>query len=125
MNRSVVPIVAALLEDSRGRLLLAQRPACKAMPFLWEFPGGKIETGETPEHALVRELHEEIGSTRWKRGRRERTSRVQRKASGASKEPHRSDYHRVLQLPDVDRFQAPRKVSGGGSFVMVHFIDDR
>jgi len=61
MAQPVVTVVGALLEDSLGRILLAQRPADKPMPFLWEFPGGKIEAGETPEQALARELLEEIG----------------------------------------------------------------
>ena len=52
--------MGALLEDGEGRILLAQRPKDKPMPFLWEFPGGKIEADETPEEALVRELREEI-----------------------------------------------------------------
>ncbi|MEZ0224277.1 MAG: (deoxy)nucleoside triphosphate pyrophosphohydrolase [Alphaproteobacteria bacterium] len=54
-------VVAVALVDPDGRVLLAQRPPGKKMAGLWEFPGGKIENGETPEHALVRELHEELG----------------------------------------------------------------
>jgi 8-oxo-dGTP diphosphatase len=57
----IVYVVAVALVDRDGRVLLAQRPAGKAMAGLWEFPGGKIEQGETPEAALVRELHEELG----------------------------------------------------------------
>ena len=53
-------IVAAALVDVDGRVLLAQRPDDKAMAGLWEFPGGKIEAGETPEAALIRELQEEL-----------------------------------------------------------------
>lgn len=56
----VVQVVAAALVDGEGRVLLAQRPEGKAMAGLWEFPGGKIEAGETPEAALIRELHEEL-----------------------------------------------------------------
>jgi 8-oxo-dGTP diphosphatase len=57
----IVYVVAAVLVDRDGRVLLAQRPAGKKMAGLWEFPGGKIEASETPEEALVRELHEELG----------------------------------------------------------------
>jgi 8-oxo-dGTP diphosphatase len=57
----IVTVVGAILEDDQGRTLLTQRPADKSMPFLWEFPGGKVEAGEKPEDALVRELYEEIG----------------------------------------------------------------
>lgn len=57
----IVYVVAVALVDRDGRVLLAQRPEGKKMAGLWEFPGGKIEPGETPEAALVRELHEELG----------------------------------------------------------------
>jgi len=54
-------VVAVALIDADGRVLLQQRPPGKAMADLWEFPGGKVEAGETPEAALVRELEEELG----------------------------------------------------------------
>lgn len=57
----VVLVAAVALVDRDGRVLLAQRPEGKAMAGLWEFPGGKVEPGETPEAALIRELREEIG----------------------------------------------------------------
>lgn len=57
----VVWVSAVALIDTDGRLLLAQRPQGKKMAGLWEFPGGKIEEGESPEQALVRELKEELG----------------------------------------------------------------
>jgi 8-oxo-dGTP diphosphatase len=57
----IVPIVSAALIDPRGQVLLQQRPKGKAMAGLWEFPGGKIAAGETPEAALCRELEEELG----------------------------------------------------------------
>jgi 8-oxo-dGTP diphosphatase len=53
-------VVACALVDPDGRVLLAQRPPGKSMAGLWEFPGGKIEAGERPEDALIRELHEEL-----------------------------------------------------------------
>jgi 8-oxo-dGTP diphosphatase len=54
-------VVCAALVDGAGRVLLAQRPPGKPMAGLWEFPGGKLQAGETPEAALVRELGEELG----------------------------------------------------------------
>lgn len=56
-----VLVAACALVDRDGRILLAQRPEGRSMAGLWEFPGGKIESGETPEAALIRELHEELG----------------------------------------------------------------
>jgi 8-oxo-dGTP diphosphatase len=56
----VVLVAAVALVDADGRVLLAQRPEGKSMAGLWEFPGGKVEPGETPEGALIRELHEEL-----------------------------------------------------------------
>ena len=60
-----VLVSAVALIDVEGRVLLAQRPEGKSMAGLWEFPGGKIEPGETPEAALIRELHEELGIDTW------------------------------------------------------------
>jgi 8-oxo-dGTP diphosphatase len=54
-------VVAAALVDTDGRVLLQQRPPGKPMAELWEFPGGKVEPGEAPEAALIRELEEELG----------------------------------------------------------------
>ena len=61
----VVLVSAVALIDVDGRVLLGQRPECKSMAGLWEFPGGKVEPGETPEAALVRELEEELGINTW------------------------------------------------------------
>lgn len=58
-------VSAVALIDTDGRVLLAQRPEGKSMAGLWEFPGGKVEPGETPEVALIRELHEELGIETW------------------------------------------------------------
>jgi 8-oxo-dGTP diphosphatase len=57
----LVLVVACALIDADGRVMIAQRPASKEMAGLWEFPGGKLERGERPEQALVRELREELG----------------------------------------------------------------
>ena len=65
LSRRVVLVAAVALVDPDGRVLLAQRPEGKAMAGLWEFPGGKVEPGETPEHALIRELAEELGIGTW------------------------------------------------------------
>jgi 8-oxo-dGTP diphosphatase len=62
---TLVLVAAVALIDADGRVLLAQRPEGKAMAGLWEFPGGKVEPGETPEAALIRELHEELGIDTW------------------------------------------------------------
>jgi len=61
VSRGIVLVAAVALVDPDGRVLLAQRPEGKHMAGLWEFPGGKVAAGETPEAALVRELAEELG----------------------------------------------------------------
>ena len=59
--KKLVLVVAVALIDPDGRVLIARRPEGKAMAGLWEFPGGKVEPGENPEAALIRELSEELG----------------------------------------------------------------
>lgn len=61
MTLPIVLVAAAALIDSDGRVLIAQRPEGKQLAGLWEFPGGKVEPGERPEDALIRELDEELG----------------------------------------------------------------
>ena len=58
---NTVLVVAVALIDADGRVLIAQRPEGKQMAGLWEFPGGKVDPGERPEEALIRELKEELG----------------------------------------------------------------
>jgi 8-oxo-dGTP diphosphatase len=58
---SLLLVAAAALVDVDGRVLVCQRPEGKALAGLWEFPGGKVEPGETPEACLIRELEEELG----------------------------------------------------------------
>ncbi len=61
MSVKVVLVAACALIDADGRVLIAERPAGKSMAGLWEFPGGKVDPGERPEDALIRELKEELG----------------------------------------------------------------
>lgn len=61
----IVLVAAVALIDPDGRVLLAQRPEGKSLAGLWEFPGGKVESGEAPEEALIRELNEELGIDTW------------------------------------------------------------
>ena len=63
MSVRLVLVAACALIDADGRVLIAQRPQGKSMAGLWEFPGGKIESGERPEQCLIRELKEELGIT--------------------------------------------------------------
>ena len=60
IEADMILVIACALVDADGRVLVAQRPAGKSMAGMWEFPGGKVEPGETPEAALIRELKEEL-----------------------------------------------------------------
>jgi 8-oxo-dGTP diphosphatase len=60
-NKPIILVAAAALIDVDGRVLLAERPSGKHLAGMWEFPGGKVQDGETPETALIRELDEELG----------------------------------------------------------------
>ena len=61
----ILLVAAVALIDADGRVLLSQRPEGKSLAGLWEFPGGKVDPGETPELALIRELQEELGINTW------------------------------------------------------------
>ena len=61
MSKPLLLVAAAALVDVDGRVLICQRPEGKQLAGLWEFPGGKLEPGETPEQCLIRELDEELG----------------------------------------------------------------
>lgn len=59
---TAIPVVCALIADQGGRVLVARRPPHKHLALKWEFPGGKVEPGEDPAAAIVREIHEELGA---------------------------------------------------------------
>lgn len=61
MNTRFIEVVCLVLQDGAGKVLTTQRPADKRLALLWEFPGGKVENGESPEQALRREIQEELG----------------------------------------------------------------
>ncbi len=89
VNLKLLFVVACALVDPDGRVLLARRPADKPHGGLWEFPGGKVEPGETPEQAVVRELREELGI--------EPCERCLQPFAFAS-EPHGNDEHLLMPL---------------------------
>ena len=61
LTHQLLLVAACVLLDGEGRILIAKRPPGRSLAGLWEFPGGKVEQGESPEHALIRELAEELG----------------------------------------------------------------
>ena len=107
---TVVLVAAAALIDKDGRVLLAQRPEGKSMAGLWEFPGGKIEPGETPEAALIRELHEELGVDTWQSCLAPLTF-----ASHAY-----DDFHLLMPLFACRKWQGIPQAREGQSLVWVH-----
>ncbi len=62
MNRRYIRVVGAMLENEDGRYLITQRRPTATLPLLWEFPGGRVQEGETDQEALARELEEEMGT---------------------------------------------------------------
>jgi len=62
-TKKIVHVSGAVLRNAEGKVLIVQRPAHKPLPLMWEFPGGKIEPGETPQEATIREIYEEINLT--------------------------------------------------------------
>src|SRR6187402_3331390 len=60
LTHQLLLVAACVLLDGEGRILIAKRPPGRSLAGLWEFPGGKVEQGESPEHALIRELAEEL-----------------------------------------------------------------
>src|SRR5712692_7633790 len=61
MGRRHIHVVGAMIENNGGRYLITQRPRTASLPLLWEFPGGRVQPGETDQQALARELREEMG----------------------------------------------------------------
>ena len=103
----VIPAIA--LVDNDGRILLAKRPRNKPMAGLWEFPGGKIEKGETPEQALIREIDEELG-----------INTKQSCLAPVSFASHAYDaFHLVLLLYICRRWQGSPKPQEGGELAWV------
>jgi len=96
-------VVACALLDADNRILLTQRPPGKSLAGLWEFPGGKVEAGETPEETLIRELQEEIGVT----------TKADCLAPLTFASHHYDDFHLLMPLYVCRRYEGiPRSMEG-------------
>ncbi len=110
-NPTWIPIVALALPDGRGRWLMHLRPDDKQHGGLWEFPGGKVEPGETPANALIREIQEELGIT---------LERATLSPAGfAENDPHNGERQIVIMLYtsqpwNLHHRAQPRCLEGGG-----------
>ena len=112
-QKPIVLVVAVALIDKQRRVLLAQRPAGKKMAGLWEFPGGKVEDNETPEQALVRELHEELGIT----------VDIEDLEPLAFASHTYDDFHLLMPLFDCPRWQGELKGREGQALAWVSAAD--
>lgn len=100
-SSTLVHVVAGILRDAQGRVLLAQRPEGKQDSGCWEFPGGKVEQGESPEAALVRELDEELGIR----------VRVGRRRIAIAHPPIRLDVHEIESCVGIVRAREGQRLS--------------
>ena len=112
-QKPIVLVVAVALIDKQRRVLLAQRPAGKKMAGLWDFPGGKVEDNETPEQALVRELHEELGIT----------VDIEDLEPLAFASHTYDDFHLLMPLFDCPRWQGELKGREGQALAWVSAAD--
>lgn len=111
----ILLVSAVALIDADGRVLLARRPEGKSLAGLWEFPGGKVETGETPEAALIRELKEELGIDTW-------TSCLAPLTFASHSYP---DFHLLMPLFACRRWQGVPQAREGQTLVWARAADLR
>ena len=109
MAPRLVLVVAGALIDADGRVLICRRPEGKAMAGLWEFPGGKVEPGETPEAALIRELKEELDIDTW-------TSCLAPLTFASHRYP---DFHLLMPLFACRRWQGTVRATEGQNLAWV------
>ena len=102
-------VVACALVDSDNRVLVTQRPEGKSLAGLWEFPGGKVEPGETPEAALIRELKEELDIDTW-------TSCLAPLTFASHRYP---DFHLLMPLFACRRWQGTVRATEGQNLAWV------